>query len=175
MHTELHSLSFKCNSYCIGILYFPGAGDVWFSLNGTTYQNNSVVTLEDIGEGDDALLCVINLTDCCSHGDGNWYFPNGSRVLSHSDWDFYRDRGKMVVRLYRRRGGEDGIYCCEMPDSMNVTQSIYIGVYTTGDGEWHFVRISILFSSTKFMLQCVYCLKIQNLQFFVGTLFQNIK
>ena len=36
----------------------------------------------------------------------------------------------MMVQLNRRRGGEDGIYRCEIPDSMNVTQTIYIGVYT---------------------------------------------
>ena len=80
-------------------------GDVWFSLNGVTYQNNSVVTLEDIGERDDALLCMTNLTACCrpSHtGEnvfvlGNWFFPNGTRVPSNSmQWNFYRDRGCYV-------------------------------------------------------------------------------
>ena len=44
---------------------FPGAGDVWFSLRNTTYQNNSIVTLEDIGEDDDALVCITNLSACC--------------------------------------------------------------------------------------------------------------
>ena len=44
---------------------FLHAGDVWFSLNGTTYQNNSLVTLTDIGENDTALLCETNLTACC--------------------------------------------------------------------------------------------------------------
>ena len=52
---------FFCN---IGIFASLIAGDVWFSLNGTTYQNNSIVTLEDIGEGGDALLCVTDVTDC---------------------------------------------------------------------------------------------------------------
>jgi len=42
-----------------------------------------------------------------------------------------------VVRLNRRRGGEDGIYRCEITDSMNVTQTIYIGVYTASTGEWY--------------------------------------
>ena len=37
----------------------PIAGDVWFSLNGTIYQNNSIVTLEDICEGDAALIYLI--------------------------------------------------------------------------------------------------------------------
>ena len=54
-------------------------------LNGTTYQNNSIVTLEDIGEGGDALLYMTNYTACCQRGVmgpalGNWFFPNGSRV-----------------------------------------------------------------------------------------------
>ena len=122
---------------------FPGLGDFWFSLNGTIYQNNSLIMLEDIGEKDDALHCVINKTDCCSRSNSsiagmNWVFPNGTRVPSNGyHWNFYRNRGRMVVRLNRRRGGEEGIYCCEIPDSMNVTQTIYIGVYTasTSTGE----------------------------------------
>ena len=123
----------------------PGAGDVWFSLNNTTYLNNSCVTLEDIGEWDDALLCVTSLTACCHHRFftggywspvGNWFFPNGTRVPArNSKWEFYRDRGQMVVRLNRRRGGVEGIYSCEIPDSTNVLQTIYIGVYNTNTGE----------------------------------------
>ena len=37
--------------------------------------------------------------------------------------------------MYRRRGGVEGIYRCEIPDIMNVTQTIYIGVYTASGGE----------------------------------------
>ena len=119
---------------------FPGAGDVWFSLNGRTYQNNSCVALDDIGEGNNnSLLCVTNLSACCKPPDngingsakGNWYLPNGTRVSSSGEQsDFYRTREQMVVRLNRKRGGEDGIYRCQIPDSMNVTQNIYIGVYS---------------------------------------------
>ena len=116
------------------ILSFAGTGDVRFSLNGTTYQNNSIVNLEDIGDRDTALLCKTNLTAGCRHSfTGNWFFPNATRVLS--DGDIYRTRGQMVVRLHRRRGGEEGIYHCEIPDSVNVIQSIYIGVYTASTGE----------------------------------------
>ena len=104
------------------------------------------MTLEDIGEGDDALLCMTDLTACCSRSYsetgsvvGNWFFPNGTIILhstpSTSQWDFYRDRGQMVVNMHRRRGGVNGIYSCEIPDAMNVTQTIYIGVYTASAGE----------------------------------------
>ena len=123
---------------------FPGAGDVRFSLRNTTYQNNSLVTLEDIGDGVDALLCETNLNACCISpyiGNwfalGNWFFPNKTRVPSAGEqWDFYRHRGDMVVGLNHRRGGVDGIYRCDIPDSMIVTQTIYIGVYIASSGEF---------------------------------------
>ena len=99
------------------------------------------MTLEDIGEERDSLLCITNLTACCipsytgqnGRSLGNWFFPNGTRVPSKGD--ISRNRGQMVVRLNRRRGGEDGIYRCEIPDAMNVTQTIYIGVYTASSGK----------------------------------------
>ena len=116
---------------------FPGAGDVWFSLNGRTYQNNSCVALEDIGDRNNTLHCVTNQTACCrppyagqnGSAKGNWFFPNGTRVPSSSEpLDFHRTRGQMVVLLNHRRGGEDGIYRCEIPDSKGIFQNIYIGV-----------------------------------------------
>ena len=120
------------------------AGGVWFSLNGTTYQNNSLVTLEDIGEGyDAALLCLTNKTACCrppygywGSAAGTWFFPNETTVPSPGSWwEIYRTRSQMVVRLHRNRGGVSGIYRCEIPDARNVTQTIYIGVYTADTGE----------------------------------------
>ena len=106
------------------------------------------MTLEAIGERDDALLCKTNQIACCrssniSYTLGNWLFPNGTKVFSgkkeppsyNNNTDFYRDRDKMLVRLNRRRGGVEGIYHCEIPDSTNVTQTIYIGVYAASDGK----------------------------------------
>ena len=95
--------------------------------------------LEDIGEGGDALLCKTNLTTCCRTSDtgemgnalGNWFFPNGSRVpSSRSQSLFFRSRGEMAVHLHRKRGEAEGIYRCVIPDAMNVTRTIYIGVYS---------------------------------------------
>ena len=126
------------------IAFFPGTGDVWFSLKGTTYQNNSIVILGDIGGGDDALICMTNQTTCCRVADGgenvrgNWFFPNETRVPSSgTQWDFHRSRGQMVVRMLRRRGGAEGIYHCEIPDTFGLIQTIYIGVYSASTGEWY--------------------------------------
>ena len=101
------------------------------------------MTLEDIGEENTALLCMTNLIACCrlpyTHTNksvlGNWYFPNTTRVPSNTDGDVYRTREQMVVYLHHRRGGENGMYRCEIPDSKNVNQNIYIGVYSAGSGE----------------------------------------
>ena len=132
--------------FWIFILATLGAGDVWFSHNNTTYQNNSLVTLENIDRNETALLCITNLTACCRTTStsvlGDWFFPNGTKVPSKvvtnaTKWDFYRDRGQSVVRMKRRRGGVEGIYRCKIPDSTNVTQTIYIGVYTSSSGKWH--------------------------------------
>ena len=127
---------------------------VRFTLGGTTYQNNSLVTLEDIGDSDDALLCMTDLTACCRSADtpagmgdlGEWFFPNGTvlpNFIINADglrWDFYRNRGPSVVRMNRRRGGVNGIYRCEIPVSVAPSvlyQTLYIGVYTASTGEWY--------------------------------------
>ena len=109
------------------------------------------MTLEDISEDVDALLCLTDLTACCrppytgywnlSLGYavvfGSWFFPNGTRVPSPGEpRDVYRSRSQMVVRLNRRRGGVTGIYSCVIPDATNVSQTIYIGVYRPSTGEW---------------------------------------
>ena len=134
----------------ISISSFLGTGNVSFSIRGITYQNNSLVTLEDIGEGDDALLCLTDQTACCRHpytsemgtAIGNWSFPNGTTVPSEITassgvrWDFYSTSDEMVIYMHRRRGGVTGIYSCMIPDAMNVSQIIYIGVYTASSGEW---------------------------------------
>ena len=120
--------------------YFSVSDCIKFSLNGKTYQNNSLVALEDIGEGDTALLCMTNLTSCCrrpytgENGSaiGNCFFPNGTRVPSMVANE---TSGEVVICLNHRGRGEDGIYRCEIPDSMNVNQTIYIGVYTADNGE----------------------------------------
>ena len=103
---------------------------MYLSLHGIPIiTNNSYVDIYDIGEGDEAaLLCITDLVQCCYHADtphgvgvlGQWFFPNGSAVQSKgAGYDFYRNRGRSVVRLNLRNNASSptGLYCCEVPDS----------------------------------------------------------
>ena len=82
--------------YDIVSFSFPGAADVWFSLNGKTYQNNSCVALEDRALVKEMILCSAQLT-LLLIVQGNWFFPNGTRIpvneASAEQWDFYRTSG----------------------------------------------------------------------------------
>ena len=119
------------------------------------------MTLEEIGEGEDALRCMTDNTSCCrlpytqslrQSAIGNWFFPNGSRVPSNKkQWDFHRTRGDMVVLLHRRRDGVIGVYYCMVPDKEGNVQTTYIGVYTAGTGGWYIHPSSL----------CIYFLQIE--------------
>ena len=149
----------------IGIsFFFPG---IYFSLRGTTYQNHSLVTLEDIGENDNALLCLTDYRACCGRDQspggrvlGDWHYPNGTRVpntiLGYGYiWDFYRNRGQSVVRMNRRSGGVNGIYHCVIPDTACANQTIYIGVYTADTGEWCIYTAVVLTIRSAFGEECM--------------------
>ena len=122
------------------------------------------MTLDDIGKWGVALTCVTDQPVCCRppyRGSVlvNWFFPNGTRLPSSSanyttgtEWDFFRTRGQMIVYMHRRRGGVNGIYRCVIPDVMNVTQTIYIGVYTANTGEWYIYKV---FFSVKYFTTCL--------------------
>ena len=107
------------------------------------------MNLEDVGEGDNALLCTTANTACCSRIEspgaailGQWFYPNGSAVADRivdaqgDMWEFYRTRGPSIVLLNRRRGGVTGIYGCLIPDTLNTDQPLYIGLYTANTGEY---------------------------------------
>ncbi len=112
------------------------------------YSNNSVVPLQDIGEGTAyltrgrtaALFCVTNLVSCCRGADGisagEWYLPGESvPVVNVNDpasgsSDFTRERDPSAVLLHRMNSGvgPTGVYTCEVPNVNGVIQTLYIGV-----------------------------------------------
>ena len=97
--------------------------------------------MDKISEGGLALLCLTDKQDCCTLAEvaprkeriGGWYFPNGMMVETG---DVYRNRGRSVVRLNRRNNATlpSGVYQCEIPDTQERNQSIFVGIYPNGSG-----------------------------------------
>ena len=121
------------------------------------YGNNSIVSLSEIGEGRDALLCITSEADCCRYTNNiplsmrEWYFPNGSSVKKGLDGhSFYRDRDPSIVRLNRRHNvtSPNGIFQCIIPSSirenMIMTTTIHIGIYDIEQGNLYLFATMIL-------------------------------
>ena len=103
-----------------------------FELGGTTFPNNSVVLIDDIGEQDNALFCVTTSQDCCTiDRRGEFYYPNGTFIPTNNiGQDYYRNRGDGFIRLNRRNGATSptGRYRCEIPDARGQLQNIFITI-----------------------------------------------
>jgi len=120
--------------------------DVGITLNKVTYPNNSIVTNTDIGTGSAALLCTTTYRPCCSSGnpETQWYFPNGSQIPNnptlpyqrtrrYRSWFFHPAGG--VILNHNSESNTTGIFRCDILDSNGVTQSLYVGIYTSTTGE----------------------------------------
>ena len=109
--------------------------------------NNSVVLLDSIGDTDNALECITDLSGCC-RGSGNavgqWYYPNGTQVFDGSKgYGFYCNRGKEGRVFLRKRSGitsPTGTYCCQVPTagsgSNNVTFCAFLSELTSLNITW---------------------------------------
>ena len=123
-----------------------------FETRANVLTNNSFIVHGapvNIGEGCIASLhCVTDNSDCCNNGQGNWYDVTGEEVQQGPDGDsnLYVTRGDGVVYLNRRRGGQSGMWRCDIPDSNGVQQSIYIylGTSATGLCAYYYVIIDLL-------------------------------
>ena len=116
---------------------------VHISLNDRVIPNHGYVVISDIGTaGDDtALLCITNRSPLTGSGNsgGEWHAPDGTRVqaLGSAVPGFRRNRGPMVVRLYRNTTTgppADGIYYCLIMDDAEMPQTLHVGLYYNGGG-----------------------------------------
>ena len=106
-------------------------------FRGVSYPNNSVLSLNDIGEFStgSAILCTTNRSPCCSSSDstmrfGQWYYPDGSMV-PNSGQDFNRSRrDNQTIYLNRRNNAQSptGSFCCELPDNSSVTHRVCVSL-----------------------------------------------
>ena len=122
---------------CVFILH-AGLG---FFLKGRFFSNNSIVLLDDIGEGSSALYCLTDRILCCSIEAGQhrgvWRFPSGRHVSDGSPDVVYSVKGFSSIHLNRRSSavGPTGVYMCFIPslrDAGHTLSKLLLGVYTAG-------------------------------------------
>ena len=87
-------------------------------------------------EYEETLLCLTDFYQFFNESEvikdiGQWYFFNGSAVTLNTSNDIYMTNDLGVARLHRRNKAliPTETFRCEIPDSNNITQSIYIRVY----------------------------------------------
>ena len=114
---------------------------MYLSLNGTIIPNRGYVLIGDIGSiGDNtALLCHTNHPPLSGEANsgGDWFAPDGTRVNANDVPGFRRNRGPMVVRLYRNVGFDSppqGIYYCQIKDNTSTLQNVTVGLYNSRGG-----------------------------------------
>ena len=105
---------------------------LYFELDGNVYLNNSAISLQEIGEGERALICKTNKQDCCGtppNRFGEFHYPNGDQVPIRNRQDkLYRQRGDREIYLNRRvdTTSPSGTYSCVIPDVAGTIQTLYI-------------------------------------------------
>ena len=100
-------------------------------LNGVSYVNNSEISITEVGEGDNAMLCRTDLTNCCDRDQGEWIYPNNTIVkINNVGYGFYRNRGAMLIRLHKRNGvtRPPGLYCCALATENDPDATICINL-----------------------------------------------
>ena len=122
----------------------------YVSFRGQNLPNHSYVDLSLVGismNGSDSVQCHTDLTTCCS-GDqgihrGDWYFPNGNRLLPPTFTNIYESREKKRVDLRRWSAtSPTGMYYCDIAtvdvhdnETTQLTRKrVYVGLYANRGG-----------------------------------------
>ena len=115
-------------------MYIPT--DVYLSLKGDVIPDRGYVLISDIDSTDDtALLCHTNLPTIITDPGRGWFAPDGIRVFGGAVPGFTLSRAPMVARLRRTTGPPpEGIYNCTIDDASSTTQTVFVGLYTSGRG-----------------------------------------
>ena len=103
-----------------------------FESGGRNLTNNSYIYYANISDGDSALKCVTDSDNCCNDSRvGNWRDERGRAVQQEADnaTCLYVTRGHGLVSLNCKSDcipESSGLWRCDIPDSSEVIQSIYI-------------------------------------------------
>ena len=124
----------------VDVLLLPPYIELSLFLGGQFLSNHAIVTPSDIGETNNALLCLTPVLDCCDSSNGlagDWFYPNTGVVARNGfGLPLFRNRGPSVVRLNRVADSVgSGVYRCELLSAVGVSVSLHVGLYPLGEGE----------------------------------------
>lgn len=102
-------------------------------LGGLRYENNSEVSIDALGQGQNGIHTITEFQACCrTQRIGEFYYPDDSLVgRSNAGEPLFRDRGQQFVRINRRNGQTSagiplGRYRSKIPDACGDEVSLYI-------------------------------------------------
>ena len=136
----------------------------YVSFMGETLPNHAYVDLSLVGNddsGSDSVQCHTDLGTCCTGTQGphhgHWYSPGSEERLpfssdSSESGDIREVRGaqRVDLRLGNNTDMPSAIYRCDIPtsavhddDDPSVTESVYVGLYTSGGISYIFDNVSV--------------------------------
>ena len=82
-----------------------------------------------------ALFCHTNRS-YVSYLVGKWLTPERDRVEYYDGLGFWSEIDLMAVILFRSEYGtaKQGIFVCEVKDATKTLQTLYVGLYNSGEG-----------------------------------------
>ena len=122
----------------------------YVSFMGDNLPNHAYVDLTLVGtvnsDPGNNVKCITDLNNCCTNSQGphrgDWYFPDGDRLLLvFSGDDIFEARGAQQVALRRRNNvtGPSGIYRCDIATvavhddtDLTVRETVYVRLYASG-------------------------------------------
>ena len=127
----------------------------YVSFMGQTLVNHSYVDLRLVGRPDSqvpgpSVECHTDLITCCSSYDGihrgDWYFPNGARLLFPQGTGIYETRDTQRVDLRRNPNFlGSGIYHCDIAvrdgNDTVVKDKVYVGLYGSDGGIYFLITL----------------------------------
>ena len=126
-------------------MYLPAGISAEVTLEYGSHQesNNTLITMDSIGEEENILFCSTDRGDCCTDEfsiTGSWFLPNRSKIHVPSSRNNTQSLlitlGNQTIGLNITNNPEmpTGIYHCEMMDRENVTYHLYAGIYPENEG-----------------------------------------
>ena len=119
----------------------------YVSFMGQNLSNHSYVDFTLVGnQPSSSVQCHTDLSTCCSNAQGvhrgDWYFPNGDRLLFTGNLFEGRTNQRVEMRQTPGTTSQPGLYHCFMPTNAvhdedggpnsTVRESVYVGLYYSG-------------------------------------------